>query len=323
VERIVIPNDVTVSVIIVNWNVRRLIVECLHSLFNHHAGLSMEVTVIDNASTDGSVECLRREFPRVRVLENQENVGFARANNQGINDASGRYVLLLNPDTVWIDDSLERMVCFMDAHEVIGLIGPKLLNADGKTIQFWGARRLPRPLDTFFEFTKLSALFPRNRLLGRQLLSYWDHADSREVECLSGSCLLIRRETIREVGLLDEAYPLYFEDTDWCHRAGLANWRCYYLAKAQLVHIGQQSSLQNRGPSTVKAVEGVYRYYQKFYGRTTVLWMWLLLSAASLAKLMAWSVRYLFQPSQKRRVAREQIQAYWTICRLPRFRRET
>ena len=280
--------DRAVSVIIVNWNVKRLIVECLRSLFSHHADLSMEVTVVDNASADGSVERLRREFPHVRLIENPENVGFARANNQGIREATGRYVLLLNPDTVWIDDSLQRMVRFMDAHDGIGVLGPKLLNTDGKSIQFWGARRLPLPLDTFFEFTKLSALFPRNRLLGRQLLGYWGHADSRDVECVSGSCLFIRRKTIEDVGLLDEGYPLYFEDTDWCHRVKIARWGCYYLAEAQLIHIGQQSSLQNRGPSTIKAVRGVYRYYRKFYGRTTVLWIWLLLSSASLAKVLAW-----------------------------------
>ena len=276
----------------------------------------MEVFVIDNNSRDDSVDSLRRDFPQIQLIENKENVGFSRANNQGISKASGQYVLLLNPDTFWVDDSLQRMVSFMENRQEIGVVGPKLLNADGKSVQFWCARRLPRPRDTFFEFTKLSYLFPNNRLTGRYLMSYWDHNDSRKVECLSGACLLIRRETLSEVGLLDESYPLYCEDTDWCHRVGLSRWHLHYYAEAQLIHIGQQSSLQNRGLSTVMAVRGLYRYYRKFYGNATALWIWFLICSVSVAKLIVWALIFVIRSNDQRRIARNQVKAYWMICRL-------
>jgi hypothetical protein len=224
-------------------------------------------------------------------------------------------VLLLNPDTLWLDNSLERMVEIMEKRPEFGALGPKLLNADG-SIQFWGARRLPRPLDTFLEFTKVSYLFPHNAFLARQLIGDWDHQDSREVDCLSGACLLIRRDTLNSVGLLDENYRLYSEDTDWCHRVVLAKRRLYYYAEARIIHIGKQSSFQNRGPATIQGVQSVYRYYRKFYGRTTALWIWALMGLAACVKLCAWSLLFLLRGRKQRQNAREQIAAYWKICRL-------
>ena len=309
------PEMITLSVIIVNWNVRNLLVDCLRSLFAYNTPLALEAYVVDNHSTDGSVELLKRDFPQVKLIVNDKNIGFSRANNQGIHQAQGRYILLLNPDTVWVDDSLRRMVIFMDSHPEIGVIGPKLLNSDRQSIQYWGARKLPRPLDTFFEYTKLSSLFPSNHLLGRYRMEYWDHADSREVDCLSGACLLIRRETIQEVGLLDEIYSLYWEDTDWCHRVVLSRLKIYYWTEAQLVHLGGQSSLQNRGPSVVMFVRGAYLYFRKFYGFTGALRVWLLLWPASLAKLLAWSIIAILR-STSRELAFKQLKAYWTICLL-------
>ena len=307
---------ITVSVIIVNWNVRRLLRNCLRSLFSHNSQLALEVWVVDNHSSDHSAKLLRRDFPGVRLIENENNIGFARASNQGIRQAWGRYILLLNPDTVWVDDSLSGMVAFMDGHPGVGAVGPKLLNADRQSIQYWGARRLPRPLDTFYEYTKLNLLFPCNRHFGRYLMADWDHADSREVDCLSGACLLVRRKTIQEVGLLDEDYPVYWEDTDWCHRVGLTQWKLYYLASAQLVHIGRQSTLQNRGPSTINAVRGIYRYYRKLHGPLTALWIWMLIWPASMAKMLGWVVVFLFK-SGGRELALRQMGVYWKICRLP------
>lgn len=305
------------SVIIVNWNVRDLLLNCLSSLFAYNCLQKYEVIVVDNNSIDESAEYIRCKFPQVKLIENIENVGFARANNQGIAGACGRYILLLNPDTYWIDDSLQRMLVFMDAHPEIGAVGPKLLNADRQSIQYWGARMLPFPKDTFFEYTKLSSLFPHNRVFNRYLMGDWDHASSREVECLSGSCMLIRRETLQEVGLLDENYPLYAEDTDWCHRVSLTKWKLFYYSDAQLVHIGQQSSLQNRGPATIKAVKGIYRYYSKFYGVVALLSIWFFILIASVAKIFAWSL--LFPIVKDRTTAINQVKSYMKICTLVPF----
>ena len=303
-----------VSIIIVNWNVRELLANCLRSLFRYNKSLlKHEVIIIDNHSSDNSVQFLRENFPLVKIIENKENHGFARANNQGIIEAFGRYILLINPDTFWIDNSLEKIVEFMDKNLDVGALGPKLLNIDKETIQYWGARRLPLPLDTFFEYSKISSLFSRNRLLNRQLIGNWDHKDSREVQCLSGACLFIRRETIQEVGLLDEQYPLYSEDTDWCHRVHLTKWKMYYLAEAQLVHIGSQSSLQNRGPATIKGIQGTYRYYCKFYGLGTILSIWFLIWITSIYKIFAWVFVLIINP-YSREIALKQVGVYWDIC---------
>lgn len=311
---------VDVSIIIVNWNVRELLANCLRSIEQYNSLFNYEVIIIDNHSSDNSVQFLRKNFPFVKIIENKENYGFARANNQGIIEAIGRYILLLNPDTFWIDNSLECIIAFMDKNCKVGVLGPKLLNKDRETIQYWGARRLPSALDTFFEYSKLSSLFPRNKLLNRQLIGNWDHKDSREVQCLSGACLFIRRETIQEVGLLDEQYPLYKEDTDWCHRVHLTKWKMYYLSDVQLVHIGSQSSLQNRGPATIKGIQGTYRYYSKFYGLGTILSIWFLILITSIFKIFAWTLIFIFKPNL-RETAKTQIEVYWDVCFLiPRIK---
>lgn len=304
-----------VSVIIVNWNVGEMLVRCLRSLFDHNALLNLEVFVVDNHSNDGSPELVRREFPQVRLTENEENVGFARANNQSIRQANGKYILLLNPDTLWTDGSLGKMVDFMDSHKEVGITGPRLMNADRQSIQYWGGRRSPTVLDTFFEYTKLIRLFPNARLFGRYLMSDWDHTDSREVEAVSGACLLIRSETIKEVGLLDEGYALYQEDIDWCRRVGMKGWKIWYFAQAEVIHFGRQSTLQDPGQSTLKAVRGIYRYYHKFFGPNTAIGVWLLIMPASIVKLLAWTVVYMLGLGS-REVALKRVKGYWEICRI-------
>jgi hypothetical protein len=178
-------------------------------------------------------------------------------------------------------------------------------------------------MDTFFEYAKLRAMFPRCRFLGRHLMTEWNHADSREVECLSGACLLIRRDTLDEVGLLDDGYPLYSEDTDWCHRVSLTRWKLFYLAEARLIHIGHQSSVKNRGLATVMAVQGLYRYHRKFHGAKGMLAVWFLIGITSFAKLLAWTVLFLVKAGS-RQIAIGQMRAYWKICclRLHLFERQ-
>ncbi len=304
-----------VSVVIVSWNVSGLLMRSIESLLAHARGLALEVFVVDNASTDGTVARVSQAFPDVRVIANAENVGFARANNQAIRQARGRYVLLVNPDTEWLDDSLSRLVAFLDRHPEVGVAGPKLLNADGQTIQFEGARRLPRPFDTFCEYVRLPALLPGRSWACRHLMPEWDHQDSRQVDCLSGACLLIRREVLDEVGLLDEGFPFNIEDIDWCHSVRRSRWQLYYMAEARLLHVGRQSILQNRGASTLNAMRGVYRYYRKQHGGAVTLQAWALLWPVSVAKLLGSLAVIILSPS-RRSEAREQFSTFWKVCRL-------
>ena len=304
-----------VSVIIVNWNVRDELLACLDSLRSQEPGVDMEVLVVDNASTDGSAEAVRQGFPAVRVIENRDNVGFARANNQALPGAAGRHFLFLNPDTICQEDSIRYMVLFLDAHPEVAAVGPRLLNGDGRSIQYWGGRRLPQPMDVFFEYAKLTALFPQSKVFARQLMPEWDHRTSRPVECLSGACMMVRREIVDSVGCFDEGYPLYWEDTDWCFRIGATSGTLFYLAEAPIIHLGGQSSIQSRGRSMVNSIKGAYRYYSKCYGLQKAIGVWMLVVVATVLKMAGWLLRGVFVPNA-RREAWGQVSAYLRICLL-------
>lgn len=308
-------NSPILSIIIVNWNVKHLLSACIKSIYQYYSTDNFEIIVIDNHSSDGSIKYISDRYSKIKLFENKKNLGFARANNQGICQSDSRYLLLLNSDTLWIDDSLHRMIEFMEKNPKVGAIGPRLLNSDRQSIQYWCARRLPHPIDSFLEFSKLNLLFPDSNLSRRHLISDWDHKSDRKVECLSGACMLIRRETIQEVGLLDEGYPLYFEDTDLCHRIGSRQWELYYYAKAQLVHFGQQSSMQNHGPATIKSVKGIYRYYHKFYGLRASLLAWALIFPSAILKIIAWFFLGVLR-ADIRTEAIGQVKAYIRVCGL-------
>lgn len=305
--------SVVVSVVMVNWNVKDLLVASLESLYARSPDLAFEVFVVDNASRDGSADAVAERFPAAHVIRNAENVGFSRANNQAIRLARGEFILLVNPDTLWLDDSLTRMVAFLAAHPEVGAAGPMLLNADRETIQFEGGRRFPTPFDIFCDYTRMRALFPGRHWAGRYLMPEWDHADSRQVECLSGSCLLVRREVFADVGLFDELYPFNFEDIDFCYRCRHGGWSLHYLADARIVHLGRQSIIQSRGRSSLLAMTGMYRYFRTHFGVRKALLAWMLLWPSTLVKLCSWICIYAISPT-RRAVAAEQAGALWKIA---------
>lgn len=256
---------VDVSVIIVSWNVKDWLRICLQSLRRHTRQTTYEVFVVDNGSQDGSAEMVETEFPDVHLLRNEANVGFARASNQAIIDSQGKYIVLLNPDTFVRDDALSRMVGFLDDRPGIGALGCKVLTAEGE-IDLRCARRFPTLQSELFELTRLSFRFPDNRLFGRYLMSYWDHGDTREVEALSGACMMVRRQAVEEVGLLDETFFLYGEDIDWCYRLKRAGWAIVYYSEAEIVHIGGQSSQQVKEEMGVERFRSGYRFFRKHRG---------------------------------------------------------
>lgn len=231
------------SIIIVSWNTRSLLDACLRSLAAGAGGLTLETIVVDNASSDGTPAWVAEHFPQVRLIANPGNLGFAQANNQALAVCRGRFILLLNPDTEVIADALPALVRWAEAHPEVGLIGPQLRSPDGR-IQFVCARSTPTALDWFYYTSGLGRLFGQTRLFGKLMLSYWDHADSREVEALAGAAMLLPRRTLEVVGGLDESWPMYLEDLDYCARVRRAGWPIHYLASAVIVHHGGQSSQQ-------------------------------------------------------------------------------
>lgn len=222
--------SVDVSIIIVSWNTRDTLDQCLGSHYESQNSALCEVIVVDNASTDGSADMVRQRYPQVRLVEESANAGFARANNRALAEAVGRYVVLLNSDTVVLGDAIGALVRFADGHPDVGIVGPCLLNADGTLQPSWA--RFPTLYD---EWTGKPA-----RL--RTRLPTSDGTTAFEVGWVSGACLLIRRATLEQIGPLDERFFMYSEDVDWCHRAKRGGWRVCYYPAARIVHLGGQSS---------------------------------------------------------------------------------
>jgi GT2 family glycosyltransferase len=229
------------SVVIVNYNVRFFLEQCLKSVFKSGAGLEMEVFVVDNNSVDGSVDMVREKFPAVRLIANRENAGFSRANNQAIRESSGRHVLLLNPDTVLQDDTLPGVVAFMEAHPDAGGLGVKMLDGQGRFLPE-SKRGLPTPGVAFCKVFGLSALFPRSRTFGRYHLGYLDPDQTHRVDVLSGAFMLLRREALEKAGTLDEDFFMYGEDIDLSYRITQAGYRNYYYPGTRIIHYKGEST---------------------------------------------------------------------------------
>ena len=229
-----------VSISIVNWNTRDELRECLQTVLSQ-TGITFDITVVDNASSDGSAEMVAAEFPHARLIVNERNFGFGRAHNQAIAATEGRYFFMLNPDARLNEtDFLKKMSDFADAHPEAGLIGPKILNLDG-TIQF-SARNFPTLGAAAFQNTFLGRLFPNSRCVQQYVLSDWDHNETREVDWLSGSALIARRKFIEDIGLLDEDFFMYCEDVDWGYRARAKGWKAIYFPGVSVMHrIGASS----------------------------------------------------------------------------------
>lgn len=251
--------DVTVS--IVNWNTVDELRECLNSVLAQSGSISVEVIVVDNASSDGSPDMLKTEFAdRVTLIANSENRGFGAAHNQAIERSSGRYVFVLNPDSrVLRADVLGRMVDYMDANPSIGMLGPRIVNPDG-TLQF-SARRFPPMFAGMFRHTILGKLFPKNRFVREYLMSDNAHDQTMDVDWLSGSALMARRETFEQIGLFDERFFMYCEDVDWCKRVHDGGWRVVYYPEVEVSHrIGAAS---DKNP--IAMIKQHHRSYLRYF----------------------------------------------------------
>lgn len=223
------------SVVIVGYNSRENIAACLTSLERHPAATAAtETVVVDNNSSDGTAELVRENFPGVRLLENRENLGYSRAVNQGIRETEGRYVLILNPDVTVLPEALDRLVAFMDSHPVAAIAGAKLLNEDGSVQE--SCRRFYTFWTLILRRTFLGRIFRNGRTIRRYLMRDFDHNESREVDWITGACMMVRRTALADVGVMDERFFLYFEDVDWCYRTWRSGWKVFYIADAVMRH---------------------------------------------------------------------------------------
>ncbi len=265
------PEACDVSVIIVNYNVREFLLQAIESVVRATDGFSVEIIVVDNNSVDGSVEALRRCYPRLRIIENRENIGFGAANNQAIRESTGRFLLILNPDTIVQEDTLAELVAFMNTHPDAGAVGCRILNPDG-TFARESRRAFPTPSVAFYRISGLSRLFPRSPRFGRYNLTHLPQDEVAEVDALSGSCMMLRRDALCHsrpdsserpqaliprppTRLFDEDFFMYGEDLDLCYRIQEDGWKIYYTPATRIIHY--------KGESTRK---GDLRYVRLFYG---------------------------------------------------------
>ncbi len=257
------------SVCIVSWNTRSDLRAALAAVYACEGEAAFEVIVVDNASTDGSPQMVRRDFPRVQLIENRVNRGFAAGNNQALRRARGRCCLLLNSDAVVHGGAFAAVVRFMDAHPEAGAVGLRVHNPDG-TLQY-SCRRFPRLATGLFRKVPLGRLIPDNRWNREYLMSDWRHDEVREVDWVSGAAMCLRAQALARVGLFDEGYFMYCEDVDWCYRARRAGWKTYYLPAAVVTHaIGRSTDL--RPLRMVREFHrSMYRFYRKHYARTMPL----------------------------------------------------
>lgn len=257
------------SVIIVNYNTRDLLRRCLAALCSRNLPFPVETIVIDNASSDGSVAMVRSEFPAVRVVESDENRGFAWANNRGAEVATGDTILLLNSDTEVLGDALMKLVCFLDSHPDVAVVSGRLVYPD---LSDQGvARTFPTPYNALFgRTTFLSRLFPRNRHVKEYLVSRAHQSDEPfEIDWVSGACLMVRANVMEEVGFLDEGFFMYWEDADFCFRIKSAGWRVFCVPEAQVIHHeGKSKERKSSNRLIVEFNKSAYRYYRKHHVRS-------------------------------------------------------
>lgn len=300
-----------ISVIIVNWNVKDLLADCLRSVLASQIEPAPEIIVVDSASGDGSAAMVRADFPQVKLIASAENLGYAKGNNVGAAAATGDFLFLLNPDTRLAPDALALLRDHLLAHPQTGVVAPQLLWPAGQTQS--SRRRFPTPATLFWESTLLEQWFPRNATARRYKMADFPADQPAPVDWAVGAALFIRRAVWQAVGPLDESFFMYFEETDWFRRCAQAGWRADYLPQAQVIHYEGQSSGQVVAARTIRFQRSKIRYAQKWFGRG---WA----AAARLFLLATFGLQWLEETAKwiighKRALRRERMDAYGKLIK--------
>jgi GT2 family glycosyltransferase len=252
------------SIIIVNYNVKEFLQNLIHSIEKASNNITKEIIVIDNASNDGSVELIREKFPNIKLIANHTNLGFGKANNLGLKEAKGKYILLINPDTIVAEDTFEKMINFFEEHKEVGLAGCKILNPDG-SLQLACRRSFPGPWTSFTKVTGLSTLLPRSKWFARYNLTYLDENQNHEVDAISGSFMMMRKEVYEKVGGFDEQFFMYGEDLDLCYRIQKAGFKVFYVHNAKIIHYKGESTKRSSLDETKVFYNAMHLFVKKHF----------------------------------------------------------
>ena len=291
---------IDISIVIVSWNCKRFLLDCIASLQGQAPNDLMEIIVVDNASSDGTPEAVHRHFPNVTLIENDANVGFARGNNIGIDRTTGRYICLINPDVIVLDNCIVRMRDYMDSKTDIGMLGPKIVKRDG-TVQR-SCMRTPTLWNQFCRALGLDTLTNRSRVFGGYLMNDFQYDEVRDVDVINGCFWMVRRTALNDVGNLDPRFWMYADDLDWCWRFRKAGWKIVFFPEAQAVHYGGGSSEQAPLYCYVQMQKANLQYWRKYHNLASYCCYWGLLYLAHAMRSAAFSCLYLLKSSARSRM---------------------
>ncbi|HSI32434.1 MAG TPA: glycosyltransferase family 2 protein [Tepidisphaeraceae bacterium] len=310
-----------VSVVIVSYNTRQMTLDCLRALRADLGDLPAEVFVVDNASTDDSPAAVAAEDPAVRVIANPANVGFGAANNQAMRLARGQFILLLNSDAFPRPGATAALVDYLAAHPGVGVVGPKLLNADGSTQQ--SCYRFPTPGQCWRENLWLGGLLRRHPRLGDY--RYWAHDAERDVDWIVGACMLLRREVFERAGGFDEAFFMYAEETDWQRRIRDAGWRIAFTPAVQVTHLGGASGARDKAKVNRHFFDSLDRYERKHHGRLGLIALRAAMVLGCSVRGLGWGAVSLLAPRRERRQharAKARMHGWLFVRQLTHWRRQ-
>lgn len=292
-----------VSIVIVNWKTPKLLAQCLDSIQKDAQHEQFEIFVVDNASGDESVDMLKSNYPSVHVIANTDNKGFSKGCNQAIPLAKGRYVLLLNPDSVVTATAVSELARYLETHKDCGAVGGRVLNPDG-TLQLACRRAFPDPAASFYRVTYLSRIFPNNKTFARYNYSFADENQELEVDALSGACMMVPKAVVEQVGLLDEDIFMFGEDIDWCWRIKQAGYKVVYNPLAVVTHTHGASSRLRPIGTTIDLHNGMHVFYrkhlaQKYWAPFNLLVYAAIWSRAALFIIVNWARSFTPRPAIK------------------------
>lgn len=274
-------NGTRLSVIIVNYNVRDFLLHSIQSIIKSLNNIKHEIIVVDNASVDGSVQSVRKKFDDITIIENDTNMGFSAANNKGIIQSAGQYVVLINPDTIVQEDTFLKLIKFMDEHLDAGAVTCKILNPDG-SFSIDSRHSVPTPTTALWKLLGLNRLFPKSKIFGRYNLTYLDPEKTYPVDAISGSFMFLRKKAIDQVGLLDEDYFMYCEDVDYCYRLNRNGWKIYYFPDTNIIHYKGESTKKSNIDYVINFNKSLYLFYKKHFHKNSVaLFRWFILTGVT------------------------------------------
>ena len=252
---------IDVSVIIPSWNAKKYLQGCVNSIIKETKHCSIEIIVVDNASTDGSPEMIQNQFPQLKLIRNSDNFGFAKACNIGMRQAEGNYFCILNSDVTIKEECIDNMFSYMEKHPEIGVLGPKILGSDGNVQR--SCMGFPSLWNSLCRAFALDTIFPDTKLFSGMLMTYWPHDTIRSVDVINGCLWLVRSKAVQKVGLLDEDFFMYSEDKDWCKRFHESGWQVVFFPEAKAIHFGGVSSSNAPIRFSIEYIKANLQYWEK------------------------------------------------------------